>query len=64
MAYQKDNTDWIAKERRELFAKAVNSMLMTSPEMKVEDALQKAKLIVDTAFNNYPDNDKSTENPL
>ncbi len=64
MAYQKDNTDWIAKERRELFAKAVNSMLMTSPEMSIKDALEKAKLIVDTAFNNYPDNDESTENPL
>jgi len=35
MASQPNETDWVAKERRELFAKAVNSMLMTNPEISL-----------------------------
>ena len=68
MAYTKnDNTDWISKERRELFCKAVNSMLMTTPDKPLEVALNAAKTIVDTAFKNYPDNNgenKTEELPL
>ena len=56
MAYQKDNTDWISKEKRELFAKAVNSMMMTDGNLAIEKILRTAKQIVDTAFKNYPDN--------
>jgi len=49
------NTDWLSKEKRELFAKAVNSMLMTNPNVGLDECLKKAKVIVDTAFENYPD---------
>jgi len=48
-------TDWISREKRELFCKAVNSILMTTPETPLEKALTAAKTIVDTAFKNYPD---------
>ena len=68
MGYTKnDNTDWIAKEKRELFCKAVNSMLMTTPEKPLEVALNASKTIVDKAFENYPDNNgdsKTQELPL
>ena len=47
--------EWSQKEKRELYAKAVNSMLMTTPEERLEDVLADAKIIVDTAFENYPD---------
>jgi len=30
-------------------------MLMTNPEISLDEALKKAKKIVDTAFENYPD---------
>ncbi|MHA1305319.1 MAG: hypothetical protein ACTSPI_16595 [Candidatus Heimdallarchaeaceae archaeon] len=56
MAYAKQGSvDWTNKERRELFAKATNSILMTTPEIDLDTALEKAKKIVDTAFTNYPD---------
>ena len=48
-------TDWTNKEKRELFCKAVNSMLMTTPNAKLEVVLTMAKMIIDTAFTNYPD---------
>ena len=56
-----EKTDWISKEKRELFAKAVNSMLMTNPEVKLETALEASKKIVDTAFENYPDKYEAEE---
>jgi len=57
MAYNKAQspTDWTNKEKRELFAKATNSMLMTNPKIELEIVLKMAKEIVDTAFSNYPD---------
>lgn len=58
---QKDNTDWRAKEQRELLCKAVNSILMTNPERDVDEALESGKKIVDFAFENYPD--KPMEEP-
>jgi len=48
-------TDWTNKEKRELFCKAVNSMLMTKPDFDGLEVLDRAKTIVDTAFKNYPD---------
>lgn len=53
MAY--NETDWISKEKRELFCKAVNSILMTKPDTPIAQALDISKRIVDTAFTNYPD---------
>ena len=56
MAYKKDNeTDWVSKEKRELFCKSINSMIMTDPKKPLEVVLNDAKTIVDTAFENYPD---------
>ena len=57
MAYNKAQspTDWTNKEKRELFCKATNSMLMSTPEAEVVHVLKVAKIIVDTAFTNYPD---------
>jgi len=62
MAYQTNSNmskdDWAKKEKRELFCKAVNSILMNSEKllMNGDDYLTIAKTIVDTAFKNYPDN--------
>jgi hypothetical protein len=53
-----NETDWISKEKRELFCKSVNSILMTNKDVAVEEALMNAKSIVDTAFKNYPDGGK------
>ena len=52
--YSKE-TDWISREKRELFCKSVNSLIMTRKDIELEDALADAKSIVDTAFANYPD---------
>lgn len=48
-------TDWISKEKRELFCKAVNSITMTNDKISIGEVLQMARVIVDTAFKNYPD---------
>ena len=47
--------DWSQKDRREYFAKAVNSMLMTDKDKDLDEVLKNAKKIVDTAFEYYPD---------
>ena len=61
---EKKETDWISREKRELFAKAVNSILMTNSGTSLDDALKSAKEIVDTAFLNYPDTDPNKEEEL
>jgi hypothetical protein len=65
MTTNKTETNWLAKEKRELFCKSVNSMIM-HPEkfyvendkergIKIDNILSISKNIVDTAFENYPD---------
>jgi len=64
MAYQNPAVDWLSKEKRELFAKATNSMIMSEhvwEKLAIEDMLEKAKLIVDTAFTNYPDKSQASQ---
>jgi len=58
MPYKNDNTDWISKEKRELFCKSVNTYIMGfgDNKMTLNEILIGAKQIVDTAFKNYPDN--------
>ena len=60
MAYQNNNVDWIGKEKRELFCKSVNTLLMRGEEEFKKEVLDVAKEIVDTAFKNYPDNTGGT----
>ena len=53
-------TDWLAKEARELFCKTVNTLIMGEEKSLIKDIdwefiLLKAKLVVDKAFENYPD---------
>jgi len=56
MAYgQMTKAEWAQKEKRELFCKAVNSMLMTTPNTDLNETIKKAKAIVDAAFTHYPD---------
>ena len=57
MAYNNNNTDWISKEQRELFCKAVNSMIMTDITLlkDLDKVLGSAEKIVDKAFDLYPD---------
>jgi len=62
MAYQNNSTDWLSKEKRELFAKAVNSMIMNNVSLK--EALDNAKKIVDTAFKHYPDKENGSGETL
>ena len=53
----KSDALWNAKEKRELFCKAVNSLLMRLPEGKmpeIEAILETAKKITDKVFENYP----------
>lgn len=50
----KDKKDFIQKEARELFCKAVNSILMTKTDEDIEKIIEKAKKIVDKAFEFYP----------
>jgi len=51
----KQETDWINKEKRELFCKYVNSTIMTKKEVDLDVLLKEAKKVVDEAFNCYPD---------
>ena len=55
MNYQKpvSNEVWEMKEKRELFGKAVNSILMTNKDLELSKVLEMAKEIVDTAFKNF-----------
>lgn len=58
MKYVPENkeTDWISKEKRELFGKAVNTILMNEKNITLDLAIAQAKIIVDKAFDFYPDN--------
>ena len=66
MAYQKEKeTDWLSKEKRELFSKAVNSYLMKTDTPDIDKVLEIAKKIINRAFELYPDkNDTEEEKPL
>ena len=59
--YDKD-TDWLAKEKRELMCKCVNTLFMSQdPKTQLKplvDLLLIAKQVVDTAFENYPDKEE------
>lgn len=55
MAQQKE-TNWIAKEQRELFCKSVNSMIMTFNNLDdMKKYIEYSKAVVDKAFFFYPD---------
>ena len=59
MDYKNSNTskqDWVQINKREFFCKAVNSIMMNENKEDIADVLITAKIIVDTAFKNYPDN--------
>lgn len=53
-------TDWISKEKRELFCKAVNSYLMEG-DHTTDVAILEAKKIIDKAFEFYPDTQPEEE---
>lgn len=59
--YENKETDWLSKEKRELFSKTVNSIIMnlkaskTGELIQVEEIAKVAKKIVDSAFKFYPD---------
>ena len=52
---QPKDADWDAINKREFYCKAVNSILMTNPNTPIDEVLEKAKVIVDKAFELYPD---------
>ncbi len=63
-----NNKMWEQKEKRELFAKCVNSILMHLPEGKIPEndflldiVLEAAKKVIDTAFENYPSPEDESE---
>ena len=61
MAYKKDtDTDWIAKEKRELFCKATNSNRMVDPKTPLKQALDDAETTINKAFELYPDGKKDS----
>ena len=53
--YENKEVDWLSKEKRELFGKSVNSIIMNSKEPKLETIIKNAKEVVDKAFKFYPD---------
>jgi len=59
-----DKQMWEAKEKRELFCKSVNTMLMRADgdEVKIDIILEMAKMVVDRAFENYQEKD-NTDDP-
>ena len=69
MVYDKQsNTDWVSKEKREMFRTVVNSWIIKSGSEKdpvMDKVLPIAQQIVDKAFELYPDkNNESEEKPL
>ena len=65
MAYSTEKVDWLSKEKRELFSKAVNSYLMKTDNPDIDKVLEIAKQIIDKAFELYPDkNENGEEKPL
>ena len=70
MAYQKDqpNTDWLSKEKREMFRTVVNSFIIKSGSDKdpiMDKILPIAEQVVNRAFEIYPDkNEDGEEKPL
>jgi len=60
MPFQKQETDWINKEKRELFCKFINSVLMTDIEKlgELDYLMERAGQVIDKAFKLYPDNPK------
>ena len=60
MAFQTNSSmskeDWARREKRELFCKAVNTMMMSDITIDIDRALSVAEKIIHTAFKNYPDN--------
>lgn len=61
-------TNWRNKEARELFCKTTNSYIIKCGADKdpiIEEVLKIAKKVVDTAFENYPDQEENPdEHPL
>ncbi len=65
MAYQTKDVDWLSKEKRELFCKAVNSYLMKTDTLDIDKVLDIARKIIDKAFLLFPDkNESGEEKPL
>lgn len=58
------NKMWELKEKRELFCKTINSILMRCGEDKlpnIDPILDIAKKVVDKAFTNYPSPEDENE---
>lgn len=61
MYQSNNNTDWIAKEKRELFCKYVNTAIMSKKSKTLNATLKEAKKVVDRAFETYPDYNEEQE---
>jgi len=58
------NKMWEAKEKRELFCKTINSILMQCSKDElpnIDPILEIAKKVVDRAFANYPSPEDETQ---
>ena len=63
MAYEKKETNWDAKERREQFCKSANSQIINGKK-EIKEILTIAQTIVDKAWELYPSgNDNNVELP-
>jgi len=63
MAYEKKETNWDAKERREQFCKSSNSQIINGNK-NIKEILETAQTIVDKAWELYPSgNNNSVEIP-
>jgi hypothetical protein len=56
----KDTTDWIAKEKRDMFLRIAISTLINKPDTTLESVYALAKDMVETVFKEYPDKTNGT----
>lgn len=61
---QMSKSEWENKEKRALFCKSVNSILMTTPEKPLKDVLKASKRIIDFAFKHYSDSKNASEDKM
>lgn len=61
---KKQETDWISKEKRELFCKFVNSTIMSDREKQLDKIIEEAEKTINKAFELYPDTQETTEIPF
>ena len=65
MAYPiNKDTDWLSKEKRQMFVDKVGALIIKGKEEDLEKIFELAEKIVNKAFEIFPDKQESQEKPL